>query len=451
MSGVEPSTLPDPDAGPEPSGTEVGPPPAHALAPDGPGTDPGSLPRRADLAPRRTIGPRAAAFWATHRTGLLVAAVATVGLRLVTEWIGLVNQFGTSFPHQVARTPSLLVQVWSHWDVGYYISIARWGYAGRTVIPGQAPHGIAFAPLYPFGIRAVHDVTGAGWMTSAELLSAVSLFVAVAALHRLAVLRGGRDVASASAMMLVAFPTAFFLLAPYPESLCLALVALALVCAESQRWLLAGVLAAGASMTKYYMVIAAVALCVEVWECRRVAKGTGPAGGWTTRSADYVKVAAPTAVVFGGWMVYQWVHLGSPFAFARAQTIEWHRHLGTPWTLAVRTASDVVHLRFLDTSVASVTEFYDVFTILMLIGAAVYVYRNTSRALGALLAMGCAVFTFQDILQGVTREALVFAPFFLALGTWTANRRWLERLLLAAFIPAGYFLIQRYVTGAFAG
>ena len=66
--------------------------------------------------------------------------------------------------------------------------------------------------------------------------------MALAALHRLAVIHGDRDVGAASTMMLLAFPTAFFLLAPYPESLSLALVTSALLSAESDRRLLAGVL-----------------------------------------------------------------------------------------------------------------------------------------------------------------------------------------------------------------
>jgi hypothetical protein len=61
------------------------------------------------------------------------------------------------------------------------------------------------------------------------------------------------------------------------------------------------------------------------------------------------------------------------------------------------------------------------------------------------------VFTFQTYLLSVTREVLVLAPFFLGLGVWTARRRWLERLLLALFLPCAYFLVVRYVTRAYAG
>ena len=132
---------------------------------------------------RQSSSPGAAlmAFWHTNKRAALVAALGTVGLRLITEWIGLVNEFGINFPHEVARKPSLLSQVWGHWDAGYYITIAQYGYAGKTVGHGQVVNGIAFAPLYPWGIRLVHELTPFNYLASAELLSAMALFVALTA------------------------------------------------------------------------------------------------------------------------------------------------------------------------------------------------------------------------------------------------------------------------------
>ena len=412
-------------------------------------SDPTTGPRPVRLHP---LAERARVAWSENARALVVAAVGTIALRVITEWVGLVSQFGVNFPHEVAKRPSLLSQVWGHWDAGYYLSIAQYGYAGRVVGPGQAAHGIAFAPMYPWGIRLVHGVTPLNWTASAELLSAGALFVALTALHRLASSFGGDDMGGASVTLLLAFPTAFFLLAPYPESLALAFVAVALACARRERWLLAGLCAAGATLTKYFLVVLAVALCVSVigtWlrdPARR--EGDRRAGVLWTRVGE---VAGPTVAVLAAWMVFQQVHLGNALAFAQAQSAQWHRHVGAPWTLAYRTASDLVHWRFLDTSTASATELFDTVTILLLAGAAVYAYRRLSRSAGVLLGLGLCVVTFQTYLQSVTREVLVFAPLFVVFGAWTVKRRWLERLLLALFIPCAYFLIQRYVTGAFAG
>jgi len=253
-------------------------------------------------------------------------------------------------------------------------------------------------------------------------------------------------------MMLLAFPTAFFLLAPYPESLALAFVALALVSAKSERWLLAGVMAAGAAMTKYYLVVVAVALCAEVWRVQRQrAEGSLTRLTLLNRAGDLTRVAGPTMGAFLAWMMYLQIHLGNPIAFAQAQAAQWHRHIGAPWALAYRTASDLVHWRFLDTSVQSVTELFDTVTVILLAIATVYAYKRLDRTYAIVLGLGWCVFTFQTILLSVTREVLVLAPLFVVFGAWTVKRRWLERTFLVLFIPCGYFLIQRFVTGSFAG
>jgi hypothetical protein len=400
----------------------------------------------------RSLRSDVADLWGTNRRALLVAALGTIGLRLITEWVGLVGQFGVNFPHEVAKRPSLLIQVWGRWDTGYYLSIAQYGYAGRTVAHGQAANGIAFAPLYPWGIRLIHAIAPLSWLASAELLSAVALFVSITVIYRLASWDGAGAVGGASVMLLLAFPTAFFLLAPYPESLALACVTLALVGARSGHWLFAGIMAAGATLTKYYLAIVAVALCFEVFEQHRPGrKSVNAREPWSHDAIRYAKVVGPTAVAMGAWLIYQQVHMGSAFAFAKAQSAQWKRHIDAPWTLAYRTGSDLIHWRFLDTSTNSVTELFDSVTVVLLAAVAVYLFFKVRRSYGVLLGLGWCVFTFETILLSVTREVLVLAPLFIGLGLWTANRRWLERVFLVLFIPCSYFLIQRFVTGAFAG
>ena len=156
----------------------TGPGPDHfAPVPDDLHPDPTPSSQRFQPPPGlRFLGPRARAWWTRNQHGLLIALVGTIGLRVVSEWIGLVSQYGVNFPHEVARRPSLLSEVWGHWDAVHYLSIAQYGYAGKAVGHGQALGDIAFAPLYPAGIRLVHAVTPFNWEASAELLSADRAF-----------------------------------------------------------------------------------------------------------------------------------------------------------------------------------------------------------------------------------------------------------------------------------
>ena len=138
----------------------------------------------------------------------------------------------------------------------------------------------------------------------------MALFVALTAVYRLATLDGGVGVAGTTVIMLLAFPTSFFLLAPYPEALALALVALSLLAARKGQWLVAGVLAAGLALTKYYMALMIVVLAVELWQQRRSREPS--VEGSDALVPDALRLAAlslPTVAAFGGWIIYQKVHI----------------------------------------------------------------------------------------------------------------------------------------------
>src|SRR5437870_921220 len=67
---------------------------------------------------------------------------------------------------------------------------------------------------------------------------------------------------------LAVYPTAFFLLAPFTESLFLALTMAAFVAADARRWWLAGVLGAMASLTRGPGIVTTAALAWMAWQQR---------------------------------------------------------------------------------------------------------------------------------------------------------------------------------------
>jgi hypothetical protein len=161
-------------------------------------------------------------------------------------------------------------------------------------------------------------------------------------------------------------------------------------------------------------------------------------------------VVVPTVVVFSGWMIYLFVRTGSAISFLHTQAALWNRHFAFPWTLAHRTASDFFHWRFL-TQTMAVTELFDAVTVVLLAIVAIYCYLRVRKSYGVLLGLGWCVYCFETVLMSETREVLVLFPFFVGLGAWATRGRWREPLLLALFIPCGYFLLERFVQGHFAG
>ena len=380
---------------------------------------------------------------------MAVASVAV--LRVVTTVVALVSAYGVSFPHVVAHDPLVLANVWSHWDTGYYLTIAQHGYPSGAALhqrPGSTPSFAAFGPAYPWVVAAVHAVTRMDWVWASQVASALATVVGIAGLVHVADRDQGVPTSNLAVTLLVAFPTAFFLLAGYPESLALAFVVWAFVAARSGHWLLSGLAAAGAAMTNFYLAIVVAALLVECWQARPAGRrwlagwrpGRGPilvpgraVGGLLRRVDGRVRPS-----------------LWQPLAFVRAQA-DWNRHFAFPWTLAHRTIGDLVHLRFLDTSTASVMELFDSVTVVLLAVVAVVVFIRIRRSYGVLLGISWCVYTFQTILYSETREVLVLFPFFMGMARWVVGHPWRERLVLACFLPSAYFLIERFVNGRFAG
>ena len=413
----------------------------------------GSVPTEAVQRPRWR---RAVDDW---RRPLLIAVLGTLGFRLIVTWVALVSADGVVFPHLVARHPGILSNILNQWDGGYYIIPAEHGYPLHSAVHAvEISHRsfYAFGPLYPALIRIAHAVTGIGYVTSSEVVSTIGLMVALAALWQLVHLDAGSKPADGACLFVLAWPSAFFLVATYPESVTLAAATLAFLAVRRGHFLLAGLAAAAAAMGKYYLVLLVIPLAIEVWVAPRDQNSWrwGRDLKWLSpmrvTAARLVAVAAPTVAALLAWMLYQQSHFGDAFAFVRAQA-QWNRHLDWPWVSLWHAVSDVVHLRILDTSTASVVELFDLVTVVLLAVAAVVAYTRVRPSYGVLLALAWCVYTFQTILLSESREILVLFPFFAVLGVWTARHAWRERALLFLFLPAGYFLLERFVTGKFAG
>jgi hypothetical protein len=379
--------------------------------------------------------------------GLSLTAV----LRTITELIGLDSVYGVSFPHVVARHPSVLADVWAGWDTGYYLTIAQRGYPVAHAVGHHTPSipkFVAFAPLYPALIAVLHWATSVGWIASGQVVSGLATVIGLAGLVHLVDRGDGPTRSSTAAMLIVAFPTGFFLLVDYPESLALALAVWAFIAVRNRWWLTAGVLVAGAAMTKYYLALLIVPLLMEV-ASNRPGDPESAAGRWRN-GLNVAAIIGPTVAAFVTWMAVCAHLYGDALAFVHVQS-EWNRRFAFPWNLASTTAGDLFHLRFLDTSVASVAELFDAVTVVLLGVLAIVVFFKVRRSYGVFLGLAWCTFAFQTVLYSETREVLVLFPFFIGLARWVDGHPWRERLVLTCFLPSTYFLVGRFVTNRFAG
>ena len=203
---------------------------------------------------------------------------------------------------------------WERFDALWFLRIAETGYA---VDDGSA----AFFPLYPLLVRAV-SVALLGHPFAASLLVSNAAFVgALVVLYLLTDLELGERAARTTVMLVSFFPTSYFFLMPYSESLFLLLAASAFWAARRGRWALAGASGALAALTRSVGVVLAPALLLEALHRRR--EGEGPA--WPGLLAA-VGSGLGTVAYLAWWQLRdgEWL---APFTRQRA----WERESSWPW------------------------------------------------------------------------------------------------------------------------
>jgi hypothetical protein len=191
------------------------------------------------------------------------------------------------------------------WDGGWYIETARRGYpAALPMFHGHVgPSTLAFFPLFPLCIRAVHRL-GFSYEVSGLLVAGAAGMVTVVLLWVLLQRVWGDAAADRGVALFCFFPGAFVLSGVYAEPLMLALAVGSLLALLSGRWILSGVLAALATATSPH----ALALV--------------PACAWATAMAirqrrEWGALAAPLLAPLGfvAFQVFVWIRTGTADAY----------------------------------------------------------------------------------------------------------------------------------------
>jgi len=158
------------------------------------------------------------------------------------------------FPyHGVAAETNSLLAPWQRFDTNWYLKIAQRGYAGDD-------GSTVYFPLYP----ALIGLAG-GSLLAALVVSNLALIGALYLLYRLGAAIADPAAARRAVAYLLLFPTGFFLLAAYTESLFLFFTLGAFLCAARTRWFLAGLFGALAALTRLQGVLIIMPLAFIVW------------------------------------------------------------------------------------------------------------------------------------------------------------------------------------------
>jgi Mannosyltransferase (PIG-V) len=207
-------------------------------------------------------------------TRIALCLVAWLGFRLLPlpsafplSW-EIAGDGAAHFTTDGAPRSHSFVNMWSRWDSGWYLQIAKHGY---HYDPGK-PSSTAFFPLYPLSIRLLHAIfflpdSDYWYLVIGIILSNICLLVGVFYLYQLTRLDYNESVAGAAVLCLLLFPTSFFLSAAYSESMFLALTISSFYYARKQYWLTASLLAGLAALCRSQGITLTVALLAEyIWQ-----------------------------------------------------------------------------------------------------------------------------------------------------------------------------------------
>ncbi|WP_051366466.1 mannosyltransferase family protein [Hamadaea tsunoensis] len=329
------------------------------------------------------------------------------------------------------RPAKLFFEDWLVWDTGHYLDIATGGYTPFDQY--------AFFPLYPLILRGTDYLPG-GVRVAGPIVTMLIALAALIVVQLLTEREFDRETARRTVFYLIAFPTAFFLFAPYNEGLFVLLAATALYAARKQAWWLAGLAGGLAAGTRTFGLLLLLPLAYEyVRQYHR------------PRWSSLWLLLVPAGL--GAYLLYSWQSAGDALAFAHAQD-SWHRAYAWPlvpqWHAVRLLGSQPLLSAYSLLYVQQLALFALAATTLVLCVAGPWKLRRDQRyllvyALVLFLPLLVTEVGPQDPLGSIHRFLLEIIPIFMILGR-VGRRDLLDRFLLLGMMALNVINMLTFLT-----
>jgi len=334
------------------------------------------------------------------------------------------------FPYRgVAAEQNLLLSVWQRFDTNWLLKIAQRGYSddGSTV----------YFPLYPFLTRVV-SIVGGDSMFAALLISNLALIGALAMLYRLSEALFDTSSARRVVAYWLLFPTAFFLLAAYTESLFLFLTLTAFDSAHRSRWIIAALFGALAALTRLQGVLLVIPLAWMWWQNDRRLPTADHCIAHVIGFTPLLLIPLATAA----FLAFTNLSLLSSYVG------ELHARFVLPWD------NLGASIALLASGRASVVDGLNLLTTLGFGAMVLAVWRALPREYGLYaLAMYLAPLfrmTTAQPLVSMDRYALAIFPVFVLWGVW-GKHTWVNRAVVYLSLPLQLYLSAQFMLWGWVG
>ncbi len=304
---------------------------------------------------------------------------------------------------------------WYRWDSLHFTSIAEQGYANKieTVWP----------PLYPLLTRAAATVV-TPTLLAGLLVSTLACWAALALLYLTVQEYWDEATARKTLVFMAFFPTSFFLVAAYTESLFLVFTLGCLYVFKKSKWAAAAALGMAAVLTRIQGIVLVVPMA---WEALNgLYHRRGQSIGQLARQAI---PGAATGLAFVGYLLFAHYGIGADWNW-QIQSAIWGQHLVWPWAGIFGNLTSL--FQPLDTNYLPFIRFSDLFltcaAIVLLIAARKKIPAFFMVYAASLLLVILTKVDSQNLLDAAGRYLLAAFPVMVAAALTlnrTARRIWM--------------------------
>ncbi|MFQ5813753.1 MAG: glycosyltransferase family 39 protein [Anaerolineae bacterium] len=357
----------------------------------------------------------------------LILVVLRVSLSLIA--IMALYQFPlyhVTYYHGIQPVPpgiaNALLGVWQRFDSIWYTKIAMQGYA-------QGDGTTVFFPLYPVLTRLVGKVLLGNYLLGGIIVSNVAYFLALIALYKLSQLEFDSQVATRAVVYLSVFPTAFFLLGVYTESLFLLFAVAAFYYARKGNWLAASIVGLLAALTKQLGLLLLLPLLYEY--LAQSSKFKVQSSKFQLQGDVLLLALIPLGTL--AFLLFRHFYIGEPF-LTETYRIRWAVNASWPWSNVVDSLAAIFNtgrfpaLNPEDTLLRRI--FYNSFDLTcvgLFLFLAIASFRRLRLSYGLYMISVLFVVLMQNFrppypIAALPRYVLVLFPGFMVLGTMVKNK-----------------------------
>ena len=323
-----------------------------------------------------------------------------------------------------------LLGVWQRFDAIHYLRIASEGYSATDLS--------VYFPFFPLLVRAVGRLFGLDYLSAGLLISTIAAILAATTLSRL-VIEEWRDpgLAGRAVTYLIFFPTAFFLLAPYTESLALLFSLIAFRQARRARWWTAGMAGLASALTRSQGVLISAVFLIEAARQR-------PRG---------VRAALPSAIAIiapalGLLSFIVWRSLVPFPAISQVLLDYWQRVASVPFSVILVTVGRIA------AGEAGFIEYVDLLVVAIMLALGLLIVKRLPLTYAAyfwiLLLFNLSQTRLTQPISSQARYALSLFPAFIVLAELGKSPR-ANRLILYTSLAVWLFLAGQFMMWGWVG